>query len=299
MKDFKSVLLILLSACLIGTWIFFLYDKSQKKAYSTEKYLQDSAVTAQAIKNAFNDSINKSTSPGKDTTDNNNLIRDTSKTTLNNSPNEAPALKKNQDDIQEDGGSPQRDYSKFKKNTEFTEIKTGKFKNENSSLQTNKNKENVRVRDNNVTSGIPVKSSSKNAGNTDVLFTVSGISLSAANSRSNDIAVNSINEADGFIFSFKLQNDIVQNANYEVFVVLLNPENKVLQSDQWDAAENYFITGKEGRKAFTKKIRFDYIRGEQKTLSSSVESENIITGLYTLKIYFNGILIGQLKKQFH
>jgi hypothetical protein len=129
------------------------------------------------------------------------------------------------------------------------------------------------------------------------MFTVSDINLSAVNTQMNEKESASSSEADKLIFSFTLRNNALNDSYYDVYVVIIGPGNKVLQADQWAAAENFFNSKKEGTKAFTKRIRFEYNRGDQKKIVSSIEQpERVAKGLYTLKIYLNGVVIGQTKR---
>ena len=140
-------------------------------------------------------------------------------------------------------------------------------------------------------------SSKTNFSKKDSMFTVSNINLSAVNTSSDENQGPSSNDADKLIFSFTLKNNALNDSYYDVYVVIIGPGNKVLQADQWAAAENFFTSKKEGTRAFTKKIRFEYNRGDQKKIVSSIEQpERIAKGLYTFKIYLNGIVIGQTKR---
>ena len=46
MKDTKTLLLMMLSAGLTGTWVYHLYDKTQYSKRRTEVYIKDSVAVA-------------------------------------------------------------------------------------------------------------------------------------------------------------------------------------------------------------------------------------------------------------
>ena len=59
-------------------------------------------------------------------------------------------------------------------------------------------------------------------------------------------------------------NNISDEPVSEIYVVITQPDGKVLKTDVWDAFS--IDTRKEGKKSYTRKVRFDYERGENKKL---------------------------------
>nr|MBP7109608.1 hypothetical protein [Chitinophagaceae bacterium] len=55
-------------------------------------------------------------------------------------------------------------------------------------------------------------------------------------------------------------------------------------------------TRKEGKKSYTRKVRFDYERGENKKLLFSLNADDYMKGNYKLQVYHNGYMIGQTNK---
>jgi hypothetical protein len=76
-------------------------------------------------------------------------------------------------------------------------------------------------------------------------------------------------------------------------VVVLRPDNKVLQTSAWESGR--FET-KEGTKIYSCKIKFEYTKGENKKLSFSLNSDKSQKGTYTLQVYYNGSMIGRMTK---
>ena len=68
-----------------------------------------------------------------------------------------------------------------------------------------------------------------------------------------------------------------------------------MQSTVWDSGT--FEAKNDGRKNFTRKIKFDYEKGEQKYLLFTVDADNCQKGIYTFQVWHNGIMIGQAIKK--
>lgn len=298
MKDFKSVLLALLSIGLIGTWLYHFYEKSRYENDIKKNYIRDSASIAQTIKNILKDSVQKIEVIKKDSSITDTTVKpdpsiDSLKGKLTSSLNEVIALKKQIDDIWKNDQATQSDLTKSKGLITDLNNKIEKLKSENQFLQARKTQTSLTQQKDVAKFKEPAPSSIKPSfSRKDSIFTVSDINLSAVNTANDKEAP----DADKITFSFTLRNNALDDSYYDVYVVIIGPENKVLQADQWAAAENFFTSKKEGIRAFTKRIRFEYNRGDQKKISSSIEPERISKGPYTLKIYLNGVVIGQTKR---
>jgi hypothetical protein len=100
-------------------------------------------------------------------------------------------------------------------------------------------------------------------------------------------------QVDKFVGSFYVKNNLSQFNNTEVMVVVLQPDNKVLQTSAWESGR--FET-REGTKIYSCKIKFEYSKGENKKLSFSLNSDKSQKGTYTVLIYQGGSLIGRMTK---
>ena len=101
-------------------------------------------------------------------------------------------------------------------------------------------------------------------------------------------------KADKFIASFIVQNRVNNFTSVEVTTVLVKPDGQVLQSTVWDSGT--FDAKNEGKKNYTRKIKFDYEKGEQKHLLFSIDTEKCQKGIYTFQVWHNGIMIGKATK---
>src|SRR5438094_944849 len=69
------------------------------------------------------------------------------------------------------------------------------------------------------------------------LFFVSDLNLSAVTTKSSnrEVEATSAKKANKFIFSFTLQNNVLKSSSYDLYVVIVQPGNKILQNDIWGA----------------------------------------------------------------
>lgn len=83
------------------------------------------------------------------------------------------------------------------------------------------------------------------------------------------------------------------NPSVEMFVVILQPDGKLLKQSGWDSGS--FET-KDGPKIYSCKLRFDCPRGENKLLNFSVPSGNFQKGMYSIQVYHKGVMVARGNK---
>ena len=94
---------------------------------------------------------------------------------------------------------------------------------------------------------------------------------------------------DKFMVSFDVDNRIIQSGSTNVYVVVLGPDGKAINT----GAET-FTTREAGDMAFTAKMPVDLETAKKKNVEFAfVPGSNFIQGNYTVQIYQNGFLIGQ------
>ena len=82
--------------------------------------------------------------------------------------------------------------------------------------------------------------------------------------------------------------------NAEIVIVIIEPDGHILQNSVWESGS--FDTKTEGKKNYTRKMRFDYTKGEQKALIFSLNADSYQKGTYLLQIWHNGLKIGEIEK---
>lgn len=102
----------------------------------------------------------------------------------------------------------------------------------------------------------------------------------------------SASKTSKMIVSFTVQNNIADYDNTDVYVVITQPDGSLLTNDAWESSST-IDTRHEGKKRYTRKIRFEYAKGEAKRLSFSINADEYQKGTYTVQLYHNGLMIGQ------
>jgi hypothetical protein len=128
-----------------------------------------------------------------------------------------------------------------------------------------------------------------NINSSSSLFSASDLKLTAANG--DDAEVISADDAEKFVGSLIVKNSLVQGMG-EVMLVLIQPDGKVLRN-AWESG-SFDTDG--GKKIYSRKIKFDYNKGESRRINFSVPADNIQKGNYTLQIYNNGKVIARVSK---
>ena len=100
-------------------------------------------------------------------------------------------------------------------------------------------------------------------------------------------------QTDKFVGSVVVKNNNAINNVAEIFIVVLQPDGHVLQKSAWESGTFETL---DGKKIYSCKLRFDYIRGEPKKLLFSLSTDKYMKGNYTMQVYYNGSLIGKMYK---
>lgn len=129
----------------------------------------------------------------------------------------------------------------------------------------------------------------ENVNSTSPVFSASDLKFTTANDA--DAEVVSADEAEKFIGSVVVRNSLVQGVG-EVMLVLTQPDGRVLRN-AWESGS--FDTD-NGKKIYSRKIKFDYNKGESRRINFSVPADNVQKGTYTLQVYNNGKVIGKVAK---
>lgn len=140
-----------------------------------------------------------------------------------------------------------------------------------------------------VQSAVPEKNNE--TGN---LFLLYDLRFSAIDARGGqETETNKADQAEKLSGSFRVKTQVIDNGEAELVVMVIKPDGSILQQSAWEAG--VFDTP-DGKKVYSKKLRFEYNRGEPKQLRFLLEAEKLERGNYTLKIYHRGRLIGKINK---
>ncbi|HEY1871333.1 MAG TPA: hypothetical protein VGG71_09755 [Chitinophagaceae bacterium] len=302
MTDSKNTLIFLVSIGLIGTWAYHFYDKSQSNNH-VELLAKDTSVTREPVKDSLQKLFNEKTIE-LDTT---KTVEDSLKNTLDSSLEKIYVLRNQINEILKNRSVTGKDLKTAKELIEEYKEKIEEMRAKNDDLETEReglsevlsqlNTEKKDLQDNiqTITEQNKELTETINEAST---FVVSDLNFSAVTLRpgKRETEAFKAKRANKFIFSFTLQNNIAKTDFYDVYVVITQPDNKVLQNDIWGAGADYFVSKSEGNKAYTAKVHFDYNKGEKKKLLYTIQPDNFLSGTYKFEVYQNGVSLGETTK---
>lgn len=295
----------MLSIGLVGTWTYHLYDKTQYSSRRTEVYIKDSIAVAQGVQ----DSLQKIYSQTINSLD---AKLDSTKNTagqlqgeLGNKLNEINRLRAEIAAILKRNNFKKEDLELARRKTVELQQLVAELQNRNTSIEAEKQQiadvlDKVTVQVKNLeTSNQQLDQQNKvltEKVNLASTFVASEVKLSPVMVKNDkEQETNLAKKTTKLIISFAVQNNINDYENTEVYVVLLQPDGKVLTNDAWESSSTV-DTKTEGKKRYTRKIKFEYQKGETKRLSFSINADDYEKGNYTVQLYHNGYMIGQNTK---
>ncbi|MES1197931.1 MAG: hypothetical protein ABUL41_01485 [Chitinophagaceae bacterium] len=304
MRDVKSLLLLLLSAGLVTTWIYHLYDKTMYSKRRTEVYIKDSIAVADGVRDSlqkiYSYTINNLDSRLDSTLNN----ADSLKGQLDSKLGEIYKLRNDIGVILKNRNATQSDLSTARSMINELQQKVDDLRNQNVDMEAERKRlSGVLDQLNSDMKGLEQNAkrlSDENRILTEKIniasiFVASEVKLTPVTVKNGkEQETNEAKKTNKFVISFTVQNNISEVTNAEVVIVLLEPDGQVLQNSVWDAGS--FETRNEGKKNYSLKFKFEYQKGEPRNLLFSINAENYSSGNYILQIYHNGILIGKAIK---
>ncbi|MBL7744298.1 MAG: hypothetical protein JNN00_12550 [Chitinophagaceae bacterium] len=307
MKDIRSLLLVLLSVGLVATWIYHIYDKTTYSKFSATPSSVDSAAIAIRVRDSLQNVYSETISHLDFKLDSSRSTTDSLQVLLTYRIGEINKLRNEISNILKSPNASAAQLKEAKKKMAELEERVDELRSENSSMEAEKIslssqlekatgevtslEQNIRRLDE---ENKDLKEKIKLAS----VFTTSALHFTAIDLRNDkEQETAQSKKADKFVASFVLQNNMNQYMNAEVVIVITEPDGKVLQNSAWDSGT--FDTKSEGKKNFTRKIRFDYEKGEQKRLIFSLDTESFQKGKYIFQVWHQGVLIGETYKIMH
>ena len=304
-----SLLLFLMSFVILCTWGYNAYYKTKDEKKATAIFIKDTAAITKAtreIANATRDSLQKiyaATIQNLDRRFDSTLnYADTLKGSLNVKLAEFYKLKTEISDILKDRsnnadlGLARRKISELQKRIDDLLGKNNEVEEENKRLyamiqQLSKEKspeQNV----------LPVVFDTKPVSNRSTIpvsvFQAYDLHLSAVMVIDDkELETFQAMQTDKFVGSVVVKNNNAINNVAEIFIVVLQPDGHVLQKSAWESGTFETL---DGKKIYSCKLRFDYIRGEPKKLLFLLSTDKYMKGNYTMQVYYNGSLIGKMYK---
>ena len=294
----------MLSFGLVGTWVYHLYDKTQYSKRRTEIYIKDSVAVAEGIHDSLQKMYSNTIISLDTRLDSTRSSSDSVKSQLNVKLAEIYKLKGEIDGILKNRGSSKADLNiASQKISELQNLVTELKGEKNSMEEEKKQLNNVMAQLSGEINGL--QQNMKRLGdenkvltdkvNLASIFVASEIRLSPVTVKNDkEQETNVAKKASKFIISFTVQNNVNEYANTDVYIVIIQPDGKVLKNDVW---ESFSMETYNGNKiSYTLKQRFEYNKGEAKHMLFSLNADEYQKGDYTLRLYHNGYMIGQTVK---
>ncbi len=102
-------------------------------------------------------------------------------------------------------------------------------------------------------------------------------------------------ETSKIVGAFTFRNNSTQNNSTDVFVVVTQPDGKVLQKSTWESGT--FEPKDGGKLIYSCKLRYNYGSWEAKRLFFTLVNDNYQKGRYTMQVYHNGVMVARMSKQ--
>lgn len=300
MKDIKSLLLVLLSSGLVLTWVYHLYDKANYAGRTKEILIKDSIAVAEAVSDSlrriFNQSLRDLETEKSEIDSSNKSLKGELSVRIG----ELNKLKTEIGTILNRKNLNQSDLAEARSKIQDLQSRVESMRNENTSLADEKKRLTGIMAQLNLEVTSLQENIQKVSLENDVLtrkvneasvFVASEIKFSAVDIRQGQKEVNTNQQkrADKLVASFAVQNNFVELNNEELIIVITLPNGKTLNDQVWDAGS--FDTKTEGRKTYTRKMKFEYNKGETRRLVFSIQPESFEKGNYKLSIYHRGTRI--------
>ena len=285
----------MLSVVLLGTWVYFLYDKSVHNDHKKEVVTVIPPVSIQGIQDSlqkvYSNTVDRLAAQLDSVTNSSGQLM----SELNARLEEINNLKTGIAVLLKKNGANKEDIELAgRKTTELQQLVAGLSK-DKKNIAEDKKQSALLPGDLNNTTPANENNPYPEKTNRTSLFTVSEIKFTPiAIKDDREMETNQAENANKLIISFVVQNNSTSYANAEVFAIITQPDGKVMQPDAWDAAS--ISTHDYGKKPYTRKMKFEYQKGETKQLQATLRPEDYEKGNYTLQVFHNGYLVGQAVK---
>jgi FtsZ-binding cell division protein ZapB len=303
-KDIKTFLLVMLSVGLVVTWVYHLYDKTQYSKRRTEVYIKDSVAVAEGIQDSLQKIYTATINNLDIRLDSTRTSADSLKSQLNVKLSEIYRLKDEIDGILKNKGASKADLNIARSKIAELQLLIDDLKEKKDSMEEEKKQlNNVLSQMSGEITGL--QQNMKRIGdenkmliekvNLASVFVASEVRLTPVTIKNDkEQETNQAKKVSKFIVSFTVQNNINEYANADVYIVVLQPDGKVLKNDVW---ESFSMETYNGNKiSYTRKLRFEYSKGEARHMIFSLNANEYEKGNYTLQLYHNGYMVGQTVK---
>jgi len=297
--------MVMLSVGLVSTWTYHLYDKSKYSNSRKEIYVKDSLAVAQDVQDSLEKIYSK-------TINNLGASLDSSKNTqsalqgqLQSKLTEIYRLRGEINAILKKNNVKKEDLDIARQKAAELQLLVADLQSKNSSIEEEKqqiasvlDKVNIQVKDlESVNQQLGTENKvlveKVNQASTFVVTDVHFSPIMVKNDKEQETS--SASKTSKLIISFSVKNNIADYDKAEVFVVVTQPDGKLLTTDVWESAAT-IDTRTDGKLRYTRKILFPYQKGDNKQLLFSLNADEYEKGTYKLQLYHNGFMIAETTK---
>ena len=280
MRDTRNILLVIVSLCLIGTWVYHLYDKNKYANTDVLLPVKDSLAEQTKVNDslrvAYNGLLQQiDSSRSAAVVDTAIVPLDSTSNAIDSLRNEIAAILAINNITKEDLRRAEEKIKELQKRlsssvstavTSPTELKT------QTSPATN------RVE----TISRPITE--------EPVFTASAISFRAMQTGKEQVTANA-NATGYFSIACTVQNSTASFSDTEVYMALTDPSGDVVQDDPWQSG--MLTTSNNDRIPYTRKSKLSYAKGDAKRIAMNLKLATYDKGMYSVQFYHNGVRIGR------
>lgn len=283
MKDGKTILLLIVSLCLVATWGYHIYDKSRYS--SVETVVKKDSVNQQTV----NDSLQRNYANALIRLGTVQVDKDSLNTELNQKVSEIDSLRTEIGIILNVSNITKEDLKKAEGKILVLEQKISQV-NKGQKVKTDVAVPNNRSAAADQGPVAATKNAAVEKENNSGNLSASNTTIKAIASGSNN-STTTADATDYLTVTCSLQNNTSSFNDAEIYVVVTAPGGHVIQDDQWQAG--MFSTANGIRIPYTRKSTLNYSKGELKKISLTIKPGDIEAGLYSVQVYHNGQRIGK------
>lgn len=279
MKDSRNILLLVVSLCLVGTWVYHLYDKNNYSNQPPPVSVNDSME----VQRSTNDSLRLAYNTVLSQIDSSRTADTATIATIPTATNEIDSLRNEIAAILTINNITKEDLRRAEEKIKQLQQRLSTTT-ANTSTVDNTKPAATSATGNNKT-GAPAKQEAVNE-----VFAASGISVRALQSEGKDQITMNAASASSLAIACILQNKTTSFTDTEVYMVLTDPSGEVVQDDPWQSG--MFTTGTD-RIPYTRKAKLAYTKGDNSRIAMNLNLPEYAKGLYSVQFYHNGVRIGR------
>lgn len=300
--------MLMLSAGLVSTWVYHLYDKTQYSNNRKEVFVKDSLAVAQGVTDSlhkiYSATITNLDAQLDSTKNNAGALKGelgTKLAEIYRLRSEIATILKKTDTKKEDLALARRKTAELQQLVLDLQTRNSSVE-EKQQINAVLDKVNLQVKglENNMQQLTQEKQELAQENkvltekvNLATAFVASEVKLAAVMvKKDKEVETNLSAKTEKMIVSFAVQNNVTDYDNAEVYVIITQPDGSVMKPDAWESSSALQVKSGE-KKIYTRKIKFDYQKGEPKRLFFSLNPDDYQKGNYSLQLYHNGYMIAQ------